>query len=107
MALLSYPRSANKYSAVSPSIREIGLMQFCVVPCVIIALTGIPCASTAKCSFVLSPLLCGSYLDFRLLRHSHEGEPYNGLHQSLAIHSQGYQSNFPKAAPKHLYLANG
>lgn len=71
---LSYPRSANKYSAVRPSIKTPACVQSAVVPCVIATLIGIPCASTAKCNLVLSPLLCDSFPDFHLLHLLHVGE---------------------------------
>ena len=55
MELESYPRSAKRYSALNPPIRAIACVQSAVVPCVMKALSGMPCASTARCSFVLAP----------------------------------------------------
>ena len=64
--LTAIPRSARRFCAVKPSINLRACMQSAVVPWVTAIRTGIPCASTAKCSFVLSPLLCDSYLDCHL-----------------------------------------
>ena len=69
---LSYALSAKRCSASIPSIRRDACLLSCVVPSVIIILIGIPCASTAKCTFVLSPLLSDSCLDCLLLLQPHE-----------------------------------
>ena len=54
-------------------------------PAVIMILTGIPCASTARCILVLSPLLCVSCPDYRLLSRQRQKRrwvffqpPYSG-----------------------------
>ena len=57
ISLVSYPRSASKYCAGKPSISLAATAQSAVVPAVTKNRTGIPFASTAKCIFVLSPLL--------------------------------------------------
>ena len=67
--------SANKKSASIPSISSPACWQSAAVPSVISILTGIPCASTARCSFVLSPLLCDSCSDYRQLPLLHRGVP--------------------------------
>ena len=82
MASVSYALSANKCSALIPSINGLACVQSAVVPSVINILTGIPNASTARCSLVLSPLLCGSFLDFRLLPQLHVDVLLYGSHQS-------------------------
>ncbi|MPN03118.1 hypothetical protein SDC9_150341 [bioreactor metagenome] len=53
----SYPRSAKSALASMPSINSSAWLQSAVVPFVIEILTGTPCASTARCILVLSPLL--------------------------------------------------
>lgn len=60
---VSYPLSANRYSAVIPSIKWTASLQSALVPSVISTMTGIPSTSTARCIFVLSPLLYVPYLD--------------------------------------------
>ena len=52
---VSRPLSAKSLSAANPSIRASARVQSAVAPCVTKALTGMPCASAARCDFVLSP----------------------------------------------------
>ena len=61
---VSYPRSASSASASMPLIRWIASLQSARVPSVTIIRTGIPCASTARCIFELSPLLCAPCLGY-------------------------------------------
>ena len=68
---LSYPLSARRYSAVIPSISLQACEQSATVPTVTNILTGIPCASTARCIFELRPLLCAPYPDCRHVRPQH------------------------------------
>ena len=53
---VSRPLSAKSLSAANPSIGAIARAQSAVAPRVTKALTGMPCASAARCDFVLSPL---------------------------------------------------
>lgn len=65
---LSYPLSARRYSAVIPSTNLQACEQSATVPAVTDILTGIPCcASTARCIFELSPLLCVPCPDYHRL----------------------------------------
>ena len=48
-----------------PSIRGKAWEQSANVPSVTASLTGIPWESTARCSLLFSPLLCGQWTDFR------------------------------------------
>ena len=68
------PRSARRTFALMLSIKASACLQSAVVPSVIRILTGIPCASTAKCILVLSPLLSWPYLDCLHEHHSHVHE---------------------------------
>lgn len=49
-SLLSYPRSAKNASALKPSINAHASLQSALAPSVTTTLSGIPCASTARCS---------------------------------------------------------
>ena len=71
---LSYPLSASKFPASIPSTSLQACEQSATLPAVINILTGIPCASTARWSLLLSPLLCGPYPDCLLVRLSHGNE---------------------------------
>ena len=88
MAYESYPLSAKRCFASSPLISAMACVQSATVPDVIIALNGIPCASTARCILVLSPLLCAPCLGLRPL---HVDELCSVKHQSSAIHNRVYQ----------------
>ena len=70
----SQPRSARRTFALMLSIKASACLQSAVVPSVIRILTGIPCASTAKCILVLSTLLSWPYLDFLHEHHFHVHE---------------------------------
>lgn len=95
ISLVSYPRSASKYCAAKPSISCVATAQSAVVPAVTKNRTGIPCASTARCILVLSPLLCVPYPDCRRLLRPHADEPLYSLHRSSAI-----RSLLPLSAPQ-------
>ena len=71
---LSYPLSANKFSASIPSTSLQAWEQSATLPAVINILTGIACASTARWSLLLSPLLYGPYPDCLPVRLSHGDE---------------------------------
>ena len=69
----------------------------------------VPCASTAKCIFVLSPLLSGSFLDYHLLLLLHEDVLYVASidHQPFEIWciNQLFQQLFPNAFVSPPYKA--
>ena len=75
-------------------------------PAVIMILTGIPCPSTARCILALSPLLCGSCPDYRLLPLLHGHVPCNKWSQSSATRNPAYPSDLQGHVPMYLYHAN-
>ena len=107
ISFTSYALSASRHFALKPSINSQAWVQSAVVPSVTINLTGIPCASTAKCILVLSPLLCDSSLGCRPLHLMRADALWHALHLSSAIQNQAHQSFALKAVPTRLCLANG
>ena len=81
MAFTSYPRSASRAMAPMPSINWIPRLQSAVVPAVINTLMIRPNASTAKCIFELSPLLCVPCPDCHQQHRKHGDEPLHEKHQ--------------------------
>ncbi len=57
--------------------------------------------------FVLSPLLCGSCPDCRLVFPPHADEPYSDWHRPSAIQNPAHRSVFRKASPTRHCRANG
>ena len=92
-----------------PSIKATACVQSAVVPAVTATLTGIPCASTARCILLLSPLLCGPYPDYRPWRLPHGGGLCNGWHRSSTIQNLDHQEFFPYSlvSPTNKALVNG
>ena len=99
--------SVKNLSAANPSIGAIARAQSAVAPRVTKALTGMPCASAARCDFVLSPPLRGSCPGCLLSRPPHVGEPRNDRHRSSAMRGPDRQSEFQAVAPTRHYRANG
>lgn len=99
--------SANKCSASNPSIKSLPYLQSAQEPAVTITLTGIPCASTAKCILVLSPLWYGSCPDSRRVRLPHGDAPCNSSHLSETTRNRGQRSSAPGGLPKYPGHANG
>ena len=94
-AFTSYPRSANNARASIPDINFSQSLQSAVVPDVTKIPTGILCASTAKCTLVLSPLLRAPCLGSRQPLQQRVGVPRNGTHQSSTIQHRGPPQVFP------------
>lgn len=107
MVLLSYPLSVSSISPVNPSIKPAACVQSATVPDVIIARIGIPCASTARCILVLSPLLCDSCPDFRPLRPPHADALCNATHQSSATRNLVPRQILRAVFPTNLCRASG
>ena len=103
----SYPQSAKRAPASIPSINFSAYPQSAAVPLVIRILTGIPCASTARCTLVLSPLLSCPYPDCRRERRFHVDELLHDLRQSSAVQIQDCQSAIPADVPRPPCRANG
>ena len=107
ISLLSYPRSAKSASALKPSMNARASLQSALAPSVTATLSGIPCASTARCILVLSPLLRDSSPGCRQPLQRHGDALCNGSNQSSATHSQA-QPRAPQGVfPKHPGHANG
>ena len=101
MASLSQPLLAIRGSASIPSIRLAASAQSARVPSVAIIRTGIPNAPTAKCSFVLSPLWCASFLGFLPAHPLSAGEPCSDWRRSSAIRNPAHQSIAQAKIPTH------
>ena len=87
-----------------PSIKAAACVQSAVVPAVTATLTGIPCASTARCILLLSPLLYAPSPGCRLWLQPRGGELCNGWRQSSAIQSQDHRSGI-QGAFSHIRLS--
>ena len=92
----------NQMLAASiPSIRLAASAQSARVPSIAIIRTGIPNASTAKCSFVLIPLWCDSFPGFLPAHPLRAGEPCSDWRRSSAIHNPAHQSIAQAKIPTH------
>jgi len=66
-----------------------------------------PDASTIRCTFVLSPLLCDLHPDCFHEHRCHVDEPCNASHQPSTIRSQAHQWTSPTTSPQYPCLASG
>ena len=96
-----------------PSIKAMACVQSAVVPAVTATLTGIPCASTARCILLLCPFLCGPCpscplgsrcvgVDFAMAGINHQ--PFK-----IRIINQHFKEFFPYSlvSPTNKALVNG
>ena len=82
-------------------------VQSAVVPEVTSALTGKPRASTAKCTFVLSPLLFPPFPGCRPSPLRHGGVPCSRWHQSSTIQVPVHHSKYRGLSAKCLCCPTG
>ena len=90
-----------------PSIRAIASLQSARVPAVTRTRIGIPFASTARCIFVLSPLLYVPCPGSPRPLPPRGDAPCNGTHLSSAIHNRVQPPELPGFSPIRRCPANG
>lgn len=105
ISFVSYTRFASKYWAYLYDIRLHACELSALVPLVIVKQTSIPSASTARCIFVLNPLLCDPYLDCHLLLLPHVNGLWYKKRQSLTTRNLGLEQISWIIFPKYPYLA--
>jgi len=90
-----------------PSVSRPACAQSAAVPSVIKIRIGIPCASTARCILVLSPLLSGSSPDCHPPLPPRVDAPLRGWRQSSATRNPVHRSRLPTVSPRCPCPASG